>query len=212
MWLFVLILAVSVIASPLAPPDSITTALLQSSQNLTLPPLPPHIPWQCWGTDLPRLTPTTWEDCLKVAQGMNSLQPEDRPYVTGTPITFGTADIPSNDFVIPMALSSGSCKVRLMPLREKTGEDVTDSMTPRYLAHMIGRMAQMCVVPEPHLGGQGAVGGKGVLALVVAGILKPRRGAAADRRVLIQQGGTREDEDGDDRRDNATRPLLYIPI
>lgn len=48
----------------------------------------------------------------------------------------------------------------------------SDTFTLRYLSQKLLRMAELCVLPAPHLGGEVAVG-REVLALVVLGVEGP---------------------------------------
>lgn len=156
-------------ATPLDP--SVPNASLQLPANLT------SYPWQCWPKGNHRLMPTTKEDCRLVAE---------KAYILGLPgrsLVFGTDDIPSNDIVIPLAISAGSCKIRLLALDRKEPH-VSDTFSPRHLAHMINRLAQQCVEPSPHLGGEAGIGAKQLIGLVVAGFLKPESGIAEDGAVI----------------------------
>ena len=83
--------------------------------------------------------------------------------------------------MLPMAMGVDTCKVRLLPL--SYGPDVMDSFTPRYLSHQINRLAQMCIIPGPHLGGEGGIGGKDFVGLAVGGIIGPKNGP-----FVIEQG------------------------
>lgn len=147
-------------------------------------------PWHFW-RPTPRIIPAVFEDCRAAAEGIQTLRPASRPYRTGEPIIFGTEDIPGNDFLIPMAIIARTCKVRLMPL--STGPHFSDSFTPRQLAHAVGRMNQKCIMPAPHLGGEGGIGTRGVIALVVAGMIKPHQTRLIDQ-LIVEQGATLEAE------------------
>ena len=148
-------------------------ASILSKANLTT------FEWSCWSKTLPRLELPLYRDCQTVAEGIQTL----RPY--GRPLVFGTEDIPGTDYLLPISLSTGTCKIRILPL--SLGPHVNDSFTTRYLSHAINRMALKCVMPPPHIGGEGPIGKKQVLALVVAGLIRPRESGASNR-LFIEQG------------------------
>ena len=135
--------------------------------------------WQCWNQRRSRIRPALWEDCRAVAEGLHSFGPPGRPWI------FGTEDVPGVDFVLPMAMGVDTCKVRLLPL--SMGPDINDTFTPRYLSHQINRLARMCVVPGPHLGGEGGIGGKDVIGLAVGGIIAPKT-TTMNGPLVIEQG------------------------
>ena len=135
--------------------------------------------WLCWTENMPRLTPANYEDCRSVAEGIQTLPPSGRPLVFGTERIYGI------DYLLPMSVSTRTCKVRLLPL--STGPHINDSFTPRYLSHAVNRMSQQCVFPAPHLGGEGDIGKKKIIGLVVAGFLKPKESSASNR-LVIKQG------------------------
>lgn len=82
-----------------------------------------------------------------------------------------------------MAMGVDTCKVRLVPLAY--GPHVMDSFTPRYLSHQINRLAQMCIIPGPHLGGEGGIGGKDFVGLAVGGVIGPK---VVNGPLVIEQG------------------------
>ena len=136
-----------------------------------------HLDWSCWNQRKSRIKPALWEDCRAIAEGLHKFGPPGRPWV------FGTENKPGFDFVLPMVMGVDTCKVRLLPL--SIGPHVQDSFTPRYLSHQINRLAQMCIVPGPHLGGEGGIGGKDVIGLAVGGIISPR---TINDPLVIEQG------------------------
>ena len=135
--------------------------------SLSLPAT--ELPWQCWDPNIPRLVPAGFDDCRRLAEAIQLLRPEHRPYHVGDPITWGTQD--EADFGIPLAISVGTCRVGLLPLSSEL--PVTDTFTSRYLAHALNRMSQQCVNPAPHFGGEGSIGPKQVVALTVTGFDEP---------------------------------------
>ena len=137
-----------------------------------------HIEWTCWTQRKSRIKPALWEDCRAIAEGLHTFGPPGRPWV------FGTEDKPGVDFVLPMAMGVDSCKVRLLPLSR--GPHIQDSFTPRYLSHQINRLALMCIVPGPHLGGEGSIG-KDVIGLAVGGIISPKT-ITINGPLVIEQG------------------------
>lgn len=163
-------------ATPLSPPISIDSEILPST-NLT------SYPWRCWTMPSPRVNPTTARDCRLVAEEVQKLSPHNRPLV------FGMNDNPSIDFVLPMSLTTESCQIRLLPLN--AAPYLSDKFSLRYLAHTINRMAQQCVVPWPHEGGEGAIGPKEVIGLMVGGTIRPK-GLVLPGRIVVEQGASRK--------------------
>ena len=84
-----------------------------------------------------------------------------------------------------MAMGVDTCKVRLLPL--SFGPHVVDSFTSRYLSHQINRLAQMCIIPGPHLGGEGGIGEKDVIGLAVGGLIGPKT-ITVNGPLVIEQG------------------------
>ena len=117
-------------------------------------------PLECYGQRA-LLKPTTIEDCREIAEGIMALHPWGRPWV------FSNVPSVKADKPIPLGIKSGSCRIRLMPIKEKS--QVTDSWTARYFAHQIHRAINECVTPPPHLGGEGDIGPKKIIALTVSG-------------------------------------------
>ena len=137
--------------------------------------------WTCWTHAASRIKPADWEDCRGIAEGILALEPHGRPWI------LGTRDVPEVDYVIPMSLTRDSCKIRILPLPLRTGPHVHDTFTARYLSHQVHRMNQMCVVPPPHIGGEGGIGGNDVIALAVAGLIEPKP-TRRNGRLVIEQG------------------------
>lgn len=146
------------------------------SGNITGP-----LTWQCWTHGASRIQPAFWEDCKGIAEGIMALEPHGRPWI------LGTENAPEVDYVIPMTLTRDSCKIRILPLPLRTGPHVQDSFTARYLSHQVHRMNQMCVVPPPHIGGEGGIGSKDVIALAVAGLIAPKP-SRRNGQLVIEQG------------------------
>ncbi len=163
-------------ATPFSPPNSIDSQILPPT-NLT------SYPWRCWTVPDPRINPTTARDCRLVAEKVQKLSPYHQPPA------FGTNDDPSIDFLLPMTLTAESCEIRLLALGQ--APYLSDRFTLRYLGHTINRMAQQCVVPWPHQGGEGAIGPKEVIGLAVGGILRPK-GLVEPGRLVIEQGTSRK--------------------
>ena len=167
------ILCIAVAPTVALDPTTLNEASLSSEANLTT------IEWSCWTKTLPRLELPLYQDCRTVAEGIQTLPPHGRPLV------FGTENVAGIDYILPISLSTGTCKIRILPL--SFGPHVNDTFTPRYLSHAINRMAMKCVMLPPHIGGEGPIGKKRVLALVVAGLVRPRD-IAAKNRLIIEQG------------------------
>ena len=167
------ILCIAVACTVALNPPMVNEASMLSKANLTT------IEWSCWTKTLPRLELPLYRDCRAVAEGIQTLPPYGRPLV------FGTEDVDGIDYLLPLSLSTGTCKIRILPL--SLGLHVNDTFTHRFLSHAINRMAMKCIMPPPHIGGEGPIGKKQVLALVVAGLVRPRDIAAKDR-LVIEQG------------------------
>lgn len=150
-----------------------------SSSNLTI-----VIPWTCWPEE-PRIIPPVVEDCRKLAESIQTLRPVGRPYTTGGPIYFGTDDVPGADFLLPLSISKKTCKVRLQNFTWPN--HVIESFTPRFLAHATNRMATRCLIPPPHVGGEGGIGPKEAVALVVSGFIKPLSATGLGDHLVIEQ-------------------------
>lgn len=55
----------------------------------------------------------------------------------------------------------------------------------RYLSQKVARLAELCVRPGPHLGGEGRIGEKSVLGLVLVGVEPPpSMGVGSNSRVV----------------------------
>ena len=154
-------------------------SLFNTAAGVSPTNLSEHLEWHCWTQRRSRILPAVWEDCRAVAEGLYSFGPSGRPWV------FGTENKPGVDFVLPMAMGVDTCKVRLLPL--SIGPHVIDSFTSRYLSHQINRLTQMCIVPGPHLGGEGGIGEKDVIGLAVGGIIGPKT-ITVNGPVVIEQG------------------------
>lgn len=150
-----------------------TKALPEPVSNLTDWPL------KCYEEHFIRVKPTNLKDCREMAVGIVSLPPWDRPW------TF--SNVPGNkaDRHIPIGIKHGSCHLRIVPIVEDA--QVSDAFTARYFAHQIYRTINQCIIPSPHLGGEGEIGPKKVLALTLSGPLEPRS-AETDEELTMTQG------------------------
>lgn len=154
-----------------------TSALPEPVHNLTGWPL------ECYGAQLVRVKPTNLKDCREMAVGIVSLPPWGRPW------TFSNEPGHKADRHIPIGIKHGSCHLRIVPIED--GAKVSDAFTARYLAHQIYRTINECVIPWPHLGGEGEIGPKKVLGLTLSGPLGPTSVDTADELTI-----TRSNEPG----------------
>lgn len=147
-------------ASPLLLSNS---TIIQPSEDRAAPPTPG---WQCF----PRRAPFPLEeikiaDCRQLVRDIAGLDPSGRKYV------FGTADAPEVERTVPATYSRKTCIVNIIDM--ESTQAASDAFTMRYLSQKVARMADMCVGPPPHLGGESKLGAKGVLALVMVGVAEP---------------------------------------
>ena len=118
-------------------------------------------PLFCYGKEITQLEPTNMEDCRELATIIMSLPPWGRPWV------FSSIPNTKADKKLPMGLKAGSCHLRIIPV--DLGAQVTDAFTARHLAHQMHRTINQCVAPSPHLGGEGEIGPKKILAITLSG-------------------------------------------
>ena len=118
-------------------------------------------PLECYTAQVRQLKPTTLEDCRELAIGIMSLQPRGRPWVL--------SNVPGveRDYKIPLGLRHGSCHLRVVTLEH--GKKLTEKFTARYFAHQVYKTINKCVIPWPHMGGEGEVGPKKELGLTISG-------------------------------------------
>ena len=118
-------------------------------------------PLECYTAEVRQLKPTTWDDCREIAMGIMSLRPWGRPWVL--------SNVPGveHDYDIPLGIKHGSCSLRVVPL--KRGKKLTEKFTARYFAHQVYRTINKCVIPWPHMGGEGEIGPKKALGLTLSG-------------------------------------------
>lgn len=154
-------------------PLSLSTPL----SALLAPPVPlPDL--RCFPADAPYdLHPIVTADCRQLVNDIAAL---DIP--RGKRWTFGAADIPGVELVIPVKYSRKTCIAHIIDT--DSSEPAGDTFTMRYLSQKVARLAELCARPAPHLGGEGRIGEKGVLALVVVGVGFPPQGGGADGGVL----------------------------
>lgn len=151
---------------------SSTNALPEPARNLT------NYPLECYGAHLTEIEPTNLEDCRELAVGIVSLPPWGRPW------TFSNEPGTQFDRHIPIGIKHRSCHLRVIPVDEDAL--VTDTFTPRYLAHQIYRTINQCVLPWPHLGGEGEIGPKKILALTLSGPLDTGTVKSVDELTITQ--------------------------
>ena len=119
-------------------------------------------PWRCLEGHEPQTSPVTWADCWDLSEEVRKLGPHRYK------MRFDTRDRPETDFPVPVVFTVRSCHATIFPIGQR-GEPVFDRFTASYLSTSILNMAVRCVRPAPHLGGQGEIGEKKVLGLVVHG-------------------------------------------
>ena len=136
---------------------------------------------ECYDPYLPRLNPTNVQDCRVIANGIMSLLPHGRPWV------LNTKPGPKVDYLLPLGLMHRSCQVRVVPLEPDS--QAGDTFTARYFAHQVNKAINKCVIPWPHRGGEGEIGPKKVLGLLVSGILDPTD-VDMSNKLVITQGHT----------------------
>lgn len=149
-----------------------TRALPEPVHNLTDWPL------ECYGAQLVQVKPTNLKDCREMAVGIVSLPPWGRPW------TFSNEPGHKADRHIPIGIKHRSCYLRIVPVEDTA--KVSDTFTPRYLAHQIYRTINECVIPWPHLGGEGEIGPKKVLALTLSGPLDRGSVDSGDELTITQ--------------------------
>lgn len=158
-------------------PSSLFFLVITTASSLLLPnltttltsPANPSFPeWRCYPTNAPfPLVKVKLADCRQLVRDIANL---DRAF-HGQKWVFGTADAPGVERVIPQIFSRKTCVANVIDT--ESGEAAYDSFTLRYLSQKIARMTDLCVAPSPQLGGEGLIGGKGVLAVTVTGIAEP---------------------------------------
>lgn len=119
-----------------------------------------NLPWHCH-PPLHDMTPTTWHDCIGLANEISNLGA--RRYK----LIFSTETSPDVDYIVPKTFAHGSCSAVIGPIQEHLR--VRDAMYAQYLSRMIVTMAERCVLPPPHLGGVGDIGNNRGLALALWG-------------------------------------------
>ena len=136
--------------------------------HLPQPP-PAHdlqaLPWTCQETQHPGMNPTNWRDCLGLANALYNIAPPRRK------IVFSTEDALDVDYHVPISFTHESCSASILPINDHA--PARDTFYSRYLTIMVETMAQRCVIPAPHLGGQGEIGKKKLFALVLLGLPIP---------------------------------------
>jgi len=138
---------------------------------LTLPPnLNTALPFpdlRCYPTDAPYdLHTINPADCRQLAHDIATLDiPRGKRWI------FGSPDIPGVELVIPVKYARRTCIAHITDT--ESAEPAGDTFTMRYLSQKVARLAELCVHPGPHLGGEGRIGEKGVLALLLVGAEPP---------------------------------------
>lgn len=90
----------------------------------------------------------------------------------------GTRDTPGVELVVPVIYSKKTCIASIVDLEPP--RPASDAFTMRYLAQKLERMTGFCVRPAPHLGGEGRIGEKEELWLVVRGLEEPGQEAGIE--------------------------------
>lgn len=131
-----------------------------ASPQLTEAIVSENLPWRCH-PPLPDMTPTTWHDCIGLANEISNLGA--RRYK----LIFSTETSPDVDYIIPKTFTHGSCSAVIGPIQEHAR--IRDAIYAQYLSRMIVTMTERCVLPSPHLGGVGEIGNNRRLALALWG-------------------------------------------
>jgi len=151
-----------------------------------LPPLNTPLPFpdlRCFPADAPyNLHTIDPADCRHLAHDIATLDvPRGKRWI------FGTPDIPGVELTIPVTYSRKTCIAHIIDM--ESTQSAGDAFTMRYLSQKVARLAELCVKPGPHLGGEGRIGEKGMLALVLVGSdPPPPRGAGAGLGVVTAMG------------------------
>lgn len=140
--------------------------LLNSTRIESLVPNTPDPDWRCYPRNAPfPLDEIKMADCRQLARDIANL---DR---SGKKWKYGPADVPGVEKTLPATFSRRTCITHIIDM--ESTRPLSDSFTMRYLSQKLGRMADMCVEPPPHLGGEGKIGAKEVLAIIVVGVAEP---------------------------------------
>lgn len=175
LWLILTVLRNAIAAGP---------GFVGNVTSISSPSLTTVAPWTCWPI-LSRIIPPAQGDCRKLADSIQILKPTGRPYMNGAPIYFGPYDVPGVDFRLPMKVTWKTCMVRLQNLTSSKHD--IESFTPRFLSHAIHRMVSKCLISPPHVGGEGGIGPKRVVALVMSGLVQPLRKLDLGNHLVIEQ-------------------------
>ena len=126
----------------------------------------PSPEWRCFPTRTPfPLDVVNMADCRQLVRDIANLDRSGKKWVYGTP------DAPGVERTVPATFSRRTCITHIIDM--ESTEAAYDAFTMRYLSQKLSRMAEMCVEPAPHLGGEGKIGAKEVLAIVVVGVAEP---------------------------------------
>ena len=155
--LLVLVIFLSTVNS-LPPPHfstpTHTAPTERNSSNMELRCFPTHAPFA--------LEKVLIADCRQLERDIALLDRSGRKH------TFGTADAPGVEYVVPAMYSRRSCILNIVEI--EATQPASDALSFRYLSQKLSRMADWCVAPPPHLGGEVSIGVKEVLAMVVLGV------------------------------------------
>lgn len=156
----------------------VLVVLLSTVNSLLLPDLPTpthaaHSEWKssnmelrCFPTHAPfALQKVLIADCRQLVRDIALLDRSGRKH------TFGTADVPGVEYVVPVTYARRSCLLNIIEI--ESTQPTSDALSFRYLSQKLSRMADWCVAPPPHLGGEVSIGPKEVLAMIVLGVEEP---------------------------------------
>lgn len=135
-----------------------TKPIAIQSTNLT------GFPLDCYEPQFDMMKAPDPRECRELADAIMSFRPWGRPWILST-----LNDPIKVDYKLPLGWKAGSCELRIVPINEDTKAVVTDTFSARYLAHQVHRWTNECVLPWPHLGGEGEIGSKKVLGMTISG-------------------------------------------
>ena len=160
--LLVLVVLLSTVDSLL--PPGFTTSRLAAHTEWGSPNMEPR----CFPTHAPYpLEKALIADCRQLVRDIALLDRSGRKHV------FGTADAPGVEYIVPVTYSRRSCLLNIIEI--ESAQPASDELSHRYLSQKLSRVADWCVAPPPHLGGEVSIGPKEVLAMIVLGVEEPDR-------------------------------------
>ena len=155
--LLVLVVLLSTVDSLLASNFSTSTLPAHtdlSSSNTELRCFPTHAPFA--------LKKALIADCRQLVRDIALIDNSGRKHI------FGSADTPQVEYIVPAKFSRRSCTLHVIHI--ESTQSAGDALSFRYMSQKLSRVAEWCVAPPPHLGGEVSIGAKEVLAMIVLGV------------------------------------------